>query len=190
MRVNSVAKLFIFSESFFWSAWSILLPLISVFALKEISKATIQTVSFAFSIYLCFRVIGSVLSGFVFNKYAIKKKIKLIILGIFCINIGYSGFIFITSVSGMYALYGLIGLCTGFITPLRTSIFSTHMDKRKETTEWGLLDAVVLTTMAIAATGSGYLVTNYGYKSIFIFSTVLNCLSLLPYVILLKKRLK
>lgn len=188
LHINPIARVFMVSESFFWSGWSILVPLISVFALAQISQATVQNISFAYSAYLLLRVAGSILCGMALNKMPIRRKIRTIICGIILINVAYLGFVGITSVMGMYLLYAMAGFFTGLISPLRATLFSTNLDKKRETTEWGLLDAIVLTTIAIAAGISGYLVTNYGYKSVFLFSSLLNSVSVIPYLFLLRRK--
>lgn len=188
LHINPVAKVFFISEAFFWSGWNILLPLISVFALKEITNATIETISFAYSSYLLMRVVGSITSGVILGKLPQSVKNWSIIIGILAINLPYLGFIIFTSIPSMYVFYALTGLLTGLISPLRAAMFSTHMDKHQETKEWGLLDAIVLTTISIAAALSGLLVTHHGYQSVFILSIILNTTSVIPYFYLISHK--
>lgn len=178
---NPVAKAFIISEAFFWSGWSVLMPLISVFALAEVSQATVQTITFAYSMYLILRVIGSIGCGLYLRKLIQQRKLAIIMMGILAMNIAYIGFINVATIGSIYIFYGIAGFFTGLITPLRSSLFSSHLDKNKEVIEWGALDVVILTTLSLASAISGLLISQMGYKGVFIFSAVLNCLSIFPY---------
>ncbi len=188
LNFNPVAKAFIVSEAFFWSAWSILMPLISVFALTEVSNATVQSITFAYSVYLLLRVLGSVGCGVFLPRLTVQHKLLLIICVILFMNISYLGFVTVATIGSIYIFYGIAGFFTGLITPLRSTLFSTHLDKQKEVIEWGMLDIIILTTLSIASAISGMLISAMGYKSVFIFSAVLNSLSVVPYMYLYKNK--
>ncbi len=189
-NLNPIAKVFIISEAFFWSGWNVLLPLISIFALTEVNSATIQTMSFGYSLYLICRVVGSLVSGVFLNKITYQNKIWLIITGILTVNLSYLGFISVTNIFPMFIFFSLAGFCTGLISPVRAALFSTHMDKNQETREWGFLDAIILTAIAACTAISGLLVSQLGYKSVFAFSVALNTLSVFPYFYILHTKSK
>ena len=67
----------------------------------------------------------------------------------------------------IFIFYGVIGLGLGISSPVKYSLFSTHLDKNKETSEWGIYDASVFMGMAMSATIGGFIAYRYGFSLLF-----------------------
>ncbi len=182
-KINPIIKAFILSEAFLWSAWNFTTPLFAIFVINDIEGGTIQAAATGYSLYLVTRVIFELISGRLLAKSGDKRKFFLAIFGIFCLSIAYIGFSFSTTILQMFLFYFVVGIGLGTASPAKNSLFSIHLDKNKEATEWSLADAVTFICMALAAALGGFIATQYGFKSLFILASVINFLSIIPYVL-------
>ncbi len=182
-NTDPMIKTIMFSDLFFWSAWSTILPILSIFTIKEIADATIQTAAVGYSLYLIIRVLGTMLSGILFNKVPEAYRVTIIMAAICILNVSYIGFAFMRTPTMFLLFYSLIGLGVGMAAPIRAALFSKHLDKKHETTEWALLDSIILIGVAICTLIAGLLITNYGFTVLFLSAVIFNCLSIGPYLV-------
>ena len=132
--------------------------------------------------YLVARVIFELLSGKFLGRANDKKKIRAIILGTIFMSVGYVGFATTVTVLPLFIFYGIIGMGLGVATPLKNSLFSTHLDKNKEVTEWSIYDGFVFMGMAMSAIIGGFVANRYGFPFLFVAVAATNLLSIIPYL--------
>lgn len=180
--VNPFVKSFIISETFLWSAWNFVMPIFAIFISNTISGGSIETAATSYSAYLIVRVVCELVSGQALSR---KKSLStyFILAGMICISLAYLGFAFTSSILGVYIFYSLIGVGIGIASPARNTLFSTHLDKDKEPTEWGIHDASVFMGMALAAALGGFIANKYGFQLLFIISAIVNGLGMIPFLI-------
>lgn len=181
--VNPVIRIVILSDLLFWSAWSTVLPLLSVFTLSEIPRSSIQSAAAGYSLYIAMRIIGSTISGLLFSRYSPNKKVAVLIVGILMLNVSYVGFAFFKTLTMFYLFYAVIGIGVGLATPIREALFSTHLDKDRETTEWATLESVIFLGIALCALTAGYIISVYGFSLLFLLAAAFNTASAIPYFI-------
>lgn len=179
--INPVIKIIIISDIFFWSAWYTVLPILSIFFVQEIQGATIDTAAFGFSFYLLARVAASLIGSKFSANASDSRKIFMIIYAILILNIAYVLMAFTRSLGTVYAFYIIVGMGIGLASPVRSALFSTHLDKHKETFEWALSDSVVLVGIAICSIIGAVIIRDYGYTTLFLVATFFNFLSIFPY---------
>lgn len=187
-ELNSFVKAFIISESFLWSAWDFVLPIIAIFIAKDIPGGSIQTAAMGYSIYLISRVIFELISGRLLQKSTNKKKLLIAISGMLCLSVGYFGFAFAQNIIQIIFFYSLLGVGLGFASPAKSSLFSIHLDKNKEATEWGLADASIFICMALATTLGGFIASIYGFPTLFMLSSITSILATIPYFLIIDQR--
>lgn len=186
-KVDSIIKAFIMAEMFLWSAWHAVAPIIAIFA-ANLPTGNIQTAATAYSVHLISRIVFELSSGRMLMGSRENKKFLLTILGILILTGGYLLFMISTSVIMFYIAYAVSGVGIGIASPAKNSLFATHLDKDKEAMEWGLLDGVVFFCMAIAATTGGLIADYYGFKFLFGLSAAINTVSILPYLLYIKRK--
>ena len=182
-QVNPLVKAYIISELFLWSAWSFVAPIFAIFVVNEITGANVETAALAYSIYLVTRVLFELISGKFLYRTGDKKKLLLAVFGIFCLSIGYIGFSFSTSISLLFTSYFILGIGLGIASPAKNAIFSIHLDKNKESTEWGIADAASFICMALATALGGFFVHQFGFRTLFLLAAIINLLSIIPYAL-------
>ena len=182
-ELNPVVKAYIVSESFLWSAWDFVLPIISIFIANNVSGGNVQTAATGYSIYLITRVVFELISGRILQRTNDRKKVLMSIFGILCLSIAYFGFAFTNTITSLFIFYSILGVGLGIAAPAKNSLFAIHLDKNKESTEWSLNDAISFICMALATALGGFVAAAYGFQIVFLLAGVINVVSILPYIL-------
>lgn len=187
-QMNKLVKLFIISEVFIWSAWNFVIPIIAIFAASQIKGGNIEIAAMAFSVCLITRVIFELFCSKYLARVRTSWQLIIIISGLVLMSISYLGFAFANTVSWLFIFYALVGMGIGIATPIKNSLFSTHLDKNKEVAEWGIYDALVFVGMAISSAIGGFIAHQFGFQILFIISAVINLLGIIPYLLYAKQK--
>ena len=187
-HMNAVVKAFIISEIFLWSSWNAITPIFAIFAANKIPGGNTEIAASSFSAYLIVRVIFELISGKYLSRSTEARKFTISIFGIILISLGYLGFAITNTVTSLFFFYGLIGMGLGIASPAKNSLFSMHLDKNKEVTEWSIYDGFVFMGMAMSATIGGFVANRYGFDFLFYLVATTNLLSIIPYILYAKKR--
>lgn len=181
--INPIVKIYITSEAFLWSAWDFVMPIFGIFIVTNIPGATIQSAATGYSIYLINRVISEIISGRLLRGSNDRKKFLMTIFGMICLSIAYIGFAFSKNIIAVFSFYALLGVGLGVASPAKNSLFSIHLDKNKEATEWSLADAVSFICMALATSLGGFVATQYGFPILFLLASIINAIGMIPYLV-------
>lgn len=187
-HMNPVVKAFIISEMFLWSAWNAIIPIFAIFAATQIPGGNTEVAASSYSVHLVVRVIFELISGKYLSKSNEMQKFIAAILGIVLMSAGYVGFALTKNVSSIFLFYGVIGMGLGIASPAKNSLFSSHLDKDKEVTEWSIYDGFVFMGMALAATIGGFVANRYGFAFLFYLVAITNLLSIIPYILYAEKK--
>jgi MFS family permease len=185
-HINAVVRAFIISEIFLWSSWNAIIPIFAIFAATKIPGGNTEIAASSFSAYLIVRVIFELISGKYLSKSNDAQKFAMSILGIVLVSVGYVGFALTKNVSSLFIFYGVIGMGLGIASPAKNCLFSSHLDKDKEVTEWSIYDGFVFMGMAMSATIGGFIANRYGFTFLFYLVAVTNLLSIIPYLLYAK----
>lgn len=189
-HINPAVKAFIISESFLWPAWNLMAPIMAIFAATRLPEGNIETAGFAYSILLIVRVVFELTSGKLLTGSHTRKKIYVIMIGICIVSIAYVGLALSQTIQHFFIAMAVAGMGFGTIAPAKNSLFSTHLDKDKESLEWGLSDATVFVAIALAASLGGLIAGKYGFHLLFIMAAFFNLLAAFPYMLYLHHRHK
>ncbi|MBI4089240.1 MAG: MFS transporter [Candidatus Levybacteria bacterium] len=187
-HMNSIVKAFIVSEIFLWSSWNAITPIFAIFAANKIPGGNTEIAASAFSSYLIVRVIFELISGRYLSKSEEIYKFMIAIIGIILISLGYLGFALIQNTLFLFFFYGVIGMGLGIASPAKNSLFSTHLDKNKEVTEWSIYDGFVFMGMAMSAVIGGFVANRYGFTFLFYLVAITNLLSIIPYILYARRK--
>lgn len=182
-KINPLVEAFILSETFLWSAWYFVIPILAIFVVKSIKGGSIETAAFAFSFYLVVRIIIEIATARFLDKSSEGLKFAATFLGILLTSASYIAFAFSNSLMLLYIAYAIMGFGLGIATPAKNALFVMHIDKNKEPTEWSIYDAVTFIGMAASTAIGGFVATRYGFELLFILACVLNLLSVIPYIL-------
>ena len=175
-------KAFLISEMFLWSAHNLFMPIIAVYVIKNIKGGTLEVAASGISVYLISRVLFELISGMFIAKGSDRRKLLIIISSMAFLSVSYLGFMVATDLLTLFLSYFLMGLSLGLASPVRMALFSTHLDRNKETEEWSFHDALSFIGMALAGALGGFIAQAYGFKIVFSASVILNLFSIVPYI--------
>lgn len=187
-HMNGVVKAFIVSEIFLWSSWNAITPIFAIFAATQIPGGSTEVAASSFSAYLVVRVIFELISGKYLSKSTDMQKFIVSIFGIVLMSAGYVGFAITKDVPSLFIYYGIIGMGLGIASPAKNCLFSSHLDKDKEVTEWSMYDGFVFMGMAMSATIGGFVANKYGFSFLFYLVAATNLLSIIPYILYAEKK--
>lgn len=185
-QFNPVVKAFIISESFLWSAYNFVVPIFAIFVVNNIQGGNVQIAASAFSVYLIVRVIVELVICRYLSGTSEKKRFQVTIIGMVFLSLSYLGFALSHTVAPLFIFYGITGLGLGIASPAKNSIFTTHLDKNKEPTEWGIYDAVTFLGMAVAAALGGFIANQYGFPPLFFLASIVNLIGIIPYLLYIR----
>lgn len=185
-QVNPIVKAFIVSELFLWSAYNFVVPIFAIFVVNNIEGGNVQLAASAFSVYLIARVIVELVICRHLSKTNETERFLITILGMALLSLSYLGFAFSHSVAPLFIFYGIVGVGLGIASPAKNSLFSTHLDKNKEPTEWGIYDAVTFFGMAASAALGGFIVSQYGFPLLFVLASIVNIIGIVPYLLYIR----
>lgn len=186
--MNPIVKAFIMSEIFLWSSWHSIIPIFAIFAATKIPGGNTEIAASSFSFYLITRVVVELISGKLLIGSGEVKKFVVSIAGITLISVGYLGFALTKEVLYLFIFYGVIGVGLGIASPAKNSLFSMHIDKDREVSEWSMYDGFVYMGMAMSAAIGGFIANRYGFPFLFYIVTITNLLSIIPYVLYVHKK--
>jgi sugar phosphate permease len=187
-HMNGIVKAFIISEILLWSSWNAIIPIFAIFAANKIPGGNTEVAAGSFSTYLIVRVIFELISGRYLSDSKDTQKFMISIVGIILISVGYIGFAMTKNVYSLFLFYSVIGVGLGIASPAKNSLFSSHLDKDREVTEWSLYDGFVYMGMAMAAIIGGFIANGYGFTFLFYLVAATNLLSIIPYILYAKNK--
>jgi predicted MFS family arabinose efflux permease len=187
-HMNPVVKAFIVSEIFLWSSWNAIIPIFAIFAANNITGGNTEVAASSFSAHLIVRVIFELISGRYLSKSNDSQKFTMAIIGIILISMGYLGFAVTKNIASIFIFYGVVGMGLGIASPAKNCLFSSHLDKDKEVTEWSIYDGFVFMGMAMSAAIGGFIANRYGFSFLFYTVAITNLISIIPYILYAKKK--
>src|SRR3989344_1028974 len=187
-HVNPIVKAYIVSESLLWAAWNFSTPIFAVFVVSNIAGGSIEVAATGYSVHLIARVLFELICGRYLMSTNDKKKFYVAIIGMCILSIGYLGFAVSGNVVQVFLFYIVLGAGLGIASPAKNTLFAMHLDKNKESSEWGIADGATFVAMALASALGGFIATAYGFPVLFVISSIVSILSVVPYILYLEKK--
>ena len=168
-KVNLIIKVLIMSDFLIWSSYQLFAPFFAIFVTDKINGGSIEVVGISAAIYLVVKSVFEVPVGMYIDRSKSEIDDLLVsILGTSLTAVAYFSYMFIDSVAQLYILQCVLGLAAAIAYPGWYSIFTHHIDKRKEAFEWSLYDVILGIGMAASAAAGGFLAEQYGFDLLFL----------------------
>jgi predicted MFS family arabinose efflux permease len=165
--LNRIAKNLILSDLVFYSAWGLISPIFAVFIIDIINGGNAFVVGMASGINLVIRSILRIPFGIAADKKA-KIAYNFMFWGLLFSALVPIGYIFSNLPIHVYILQALLGAMLAMSTAGWTSLFSRHLEKGKESTEWGVDAVAVGIGPGITSILGGIVVTYFSFNYVFI----------------------
>lgn len=186
-KVNRVIKYLLLSDLVFWTGWGLVSPILAIYVVQQINGGNEMVVGIATSIYwILLSVLRVPLAIYLDGQKSEKLDYYFMTCGLFFASLVSFGFIFASEPWHLYILQGLHALAmvanfTGWST-----LFTRHIDKGREATEWGLDATSVGIGTGLSALAGSWAVAQVGFRTVFIFVGLLGLLGSLVLLIIRK----
>ncbi len=171
--MNKEIKLLVTTASFYILAIGMLMPFYAIFV-GEIN-GDISLVGVSFSI---FTLTAGIFVYFI-SKWEdhVHHKEKLLILSYGMRIFIFLSFIFISKPYHLFITQFFLGIAEAISGPVFNTLYSTHLDKGKFTSEWGLLSTAFFVISALAALVGGFIIKSLGFQSLFLLMAGISAVS-------------
>jgi MFS family permease len=168
--INRIVKTLIWSDFLMLSAGGFLAPIYAVFVTGQVTGGTLATVGFATTV---FYVVKSLVQ-FPVSWYADRHKgerddFLLVVVGsVIAAVVPLLYYFLADAIWQVYLFEAINGVGYALLTPTWLAIFSRHLDKERESTEWTLHSNAIGFGFAAAAAAGGLLAERFGFGIIFL----------------------
>ena len=128
--------------------------------------------SYAFGTYALAAGITTLISG----KYAdrLKENEMIVVLGYAIMGLAFFGYTLVNSIWSLLIVQSIIGLGEAIYSPAFDAVYSKHLDGHKSGREWGAWESINYFTTTFGAITGGFLVTFFGFNSMFVVMGLLS----------------
>ena len=180
VELNKVIKYLIYSDLIFYTGWGLISPIFAVFILQSIVGGSAFVVGMSAGVHLIVRSLLRIPFGMVADSCERQNKAYwMMVAGLFIAALVPFLFIYSTLPWHIYALQAILGVSLAMSTAGWTGIFARHMDRGKESTEWGVDAVAVGLGPGIAGMLGGIAVTVMSFKTVFILVGVIGLIGVL-----------
>ncbi|MBU2082232.1 MFS transporter [Patescibacteria group bacterium] len=178
--VNKIIRVLVLGDIMFFSAFGLIGPIFAIFVTNQIVGATVATAGFAATINLLTRALLQMpVARYIDNHKGEKDDFRFMIAGSTLVSIVPFIYLFVSIPMHLYLAQVILGIGGALANPGWYAIFTRHIDKNKEGTEWSLENVSVGIAAAGAATIGGILAQNFGFHSLFLIVGVLSLLGVI-----------
>ena len=172
--MNRVIKLLMISDVLVLTSFGLIDPILAIFFKEDLIGGTIFTAGLASTVFLIVKCSVQLPFSRYVDSSSYKKRLRWLIFGSFLISSVPFIYIFSKHIQMIFFAQIIYGIGSGLAYPTWLALWTTHLDKKRETFEWSLYSTLTgLGTAMTAAIGAGlsYLV---GFKITFIFVGILS----------------
>ncbi len=176
--MNKIIDLLIVSSFFYGLAAGLLGPIYAIYV-QEIG-GDILTAGYSYAIFTIICGVFILLLGIWENRS--KHEEKIILLSRVLAVAGFVGYLFVTNPMDLFLVQVVLGISVAFVVPAFDSFYSRHIDKNKETEEWGAWEGVYQISLGISAVIGAVVADYFGFKTLIwlmilfaVFSLVVIC---------------
>ncbi len=169
LKINNVVKYLVLSDLIFFAGWGLITPIFAIFVLNNIQGGSIFVVGVASAIYWILASILRIPFGILLDNCKGERDDYFFLLtGLFIASLIPFGYIFAKFPWHIYILQAIYGVGMSMSLSGWPAIFTRHIDKGKEATEWGLDATSVGLGTGISAIIGAWAVTKFGFNPVFI----------------------
>lgn len=184
--MNKIIKTLILSDLVLIVGVNSYSPIFAIFVAQTIQGGDVKVAGLASSVYWIVSSILTVPIGHFLDK---KKKEKTDLLFIVFGNLIAGAALFCYNFSKLpwhvYLIEGISGLGTAMNIPAYSAIFTRHIDKGRESSEWSLRSALTGIGVGLAGAAGGFLAEKFGFNFLFSAASIFVMLgAILPFLII------
>jgi len=178
--VNKVVRILVLGDIMFFSAFGLIGPIFAIFITNQIVGATVATAGFAATINLLARALLQMpVARYIDRRKGEKDDFIFMVAGSTLISIVPFAYFFVSTPLHLYLAQVVLGIGGALANPGWYAIFTRHIDKNKEGTEWTLENTGVALAAAGTAAIGGVLAQHFGFHNLFLIVGIVSLLGLI-----------
>lgn len=167
LNMNFVVRALILSDVVWTGATGLLGPIFALFIVDYIDGGNAAVAGAAAAIFLITKSIVQIPAATIIDKICGEDDdFNFLFFGSLLGAIIPILYLFVQTPLHLYLVQFIYGATLAFTFPSYMAIFTRHIDKKKEGTEWGIYFTLVDLGSAIAASLGGILATTIGYRAL------------------------
>jgi MFS family permease len=185
--MNKILRLLILNDLFFWTALGFVGPVLAIYINEDITGGTLGLTGLAMSLYWIMKSLTSlVVSRFTDREKGNRAELITLVVGSTLAFLVPFGYLAADSIIEIIVIQFVFGAAVGLLYPGWMTLFTRFLEKDHEGFTWSLDMASVSLGNGIAIAVSGFIAEAYGFNILFYFVILLNFISLLMILALLK----
>jgi len=190
IKFNRIVKLLILSDLAFWTGWGLINPIFAIFIVGKIQGGSIMVIGIATAIYWILKSLLRIPIGMLLDNIPGEKDDYLfLILGLLIAAVVPIGYIWSKFPWHIYLIQIVYAIGMAMTLSGWQAIFTRHIDRGKEATEWGLDATSVGIGTGISGVIGAWAVDAFGFEIVFISVAILGIIGVI-FLIRLKDEIK
>ncbi|MFA5878309.1 MAG: MFS transporter [Candidatus Staskawiczbacteria bacterium] len=190
--INKVIKVIIYWDIVINSAFGLLAPVFAIFLTQKIAMNDLtqgaKIAGFASLSYWITKSILQIPIGHYLDKnHGEKDDFWFSVIGTFIAGLAPFGYLISSEPWHIYLCQVVFALGMSMVVPSAYAIFTRHIDKGKESYEWGLDSTLLGAGMGITGATGGILMAYLGFHTIFILTGVFTICSAFLFFLIKKE---
>lgn len=180
LDINPVIRFLIISDTIILGAGGLLGPIFALFVEDFIVGGNEAVAGLAAGIYLLTKSVMQIpIANLIDRIRGEKDDFWLMFIFSLLIALMPLMYLFIENPLELYIVQFLLGFCTAFTFPTFMAIFTRHIDRKKEGTEWGVYFTLTDLTGAVFASLGGYIAVTEGFTALILAVVTLSTFGVL-----------
>lgn len=169
MKINHVVRTMIISDFYLNAGLSLYGPIFAIFITQQIHGGDVRVIGFGAAITQAVKCIFEIpIARYLDKNHGEYDDFIALILGDFIFATIPFLWIMASSVSHVYLIQALGGLGLALIVPPWNAIFTRHIDKSQESTEWSFESVGIGIAAGGAAAIGGIIAEKFGFRTVFL----------------------
>jgi len=187
IKINRIIKYLILSDLIFWSGWGLISPIFAVFVVEKIQGGTVAVVGLASAIYWILKSILRIPIGlFLDSRSGEEDDFWFLFFGLIISSLVPFGYLMVSYPWHIYLLQVLFAIGMAMALSGSSAIFTRHIDRGKEATEWGVDATLVGLGIGIAGALGGLIAASFGFGALFVLVGILGITAAVVLLSILK----
>ena len=167
-KISRIVKYLILSDLVFYAGWGLITPIFAIFIVQKIQGGDALVAGLSSAVYLILMSLLRVPIGiFLDSRPSERDDYWFLTVGLFIAALVPFGFIFAEFPWHIYLLQAVHAIAMAVSLSAWPAIFTRHIDRGMESTEWGLDATSVGLGAGVFGAIGGWAVTQFGFNPVF-----------------------
>lgn len=172
--MNRVIKFLMISDILMLTSFGLIDPILAIFFKEDLIGGTIFTAGLASTIFFFVKCFVQLPFSKYVDKHSYHVRLRWLIIGAFLISMVPFIYIFAKHIYLIFLAQVIYGIGSGLAYPTWLGLWSTHLDKKKESFEWSLYSTLTGLGTALTAVVGAALAQFVGFTFTFLLVGILS----------------